>query len=294
MRIGLAPDPNPRIPRFRLPDGICDTHCHIMGPFDRFPLAEGRSYTPPETPLEAYLKLREALGIRRSVIVQPGPHGFDNRVTLDAVKRLGPDARGIAVVEPDITLGALAAMNEEGVRGVRLSTMLASGVGTGVLGRMAEKIAPFGWHILLHLKNADELVALAPVVRTLPVPVVLDHMARVTGAEGQQSPAFQALLDLLASTDNVWTKICSWYRLSKEPPPHDDMKVLAKAVMETRPDRVLWGTNWPHPILFEPPMPNDGDLMQQMFDWAGTDDLRKAVFVENAAQLYGFGPASNQ
>lgn len=288
MRVGLAPDPNPRIPDFSLPDGVCDTHCHIMGPFDRFPLAENRSYTPPETPLEAYVKLRTVLGIRRSVIVQPGPHGFDNRVTLDAVKRLGADARGIAVVEPDVTHDELAAMNKAGIRGVRLSTMLASGVSTDALGRMAKKVAPFGWHVLLHLKNADELVALAPIVRALPVPVVLDHMARVTGAEGPQSPAFQALLDLLANSDNCWTKICSWYRLSSQPPPYDDMKVLAQAVMQARHDRIIWGTNWPHPILFEPPVPNDGDLMQQMFDWAGSDALRRAVFVDNPARLYGF------
>ena len=288
MRVGLAPDPNPRIPVFSLPDGVCDTHCHVMGPFDRFPLAENRSYTPPETPLEAYVKLRTALHIRRSVIVQPGPHGFDNRVTLDAVKRLGAEARGVAVVKPDITRDELAALNDAGIRGIRLSTMLASGVSTGELGRMAEKVAPFGWHVLLHLKNADELVALAPVVRAMPVPVVLDHMARVTGAEGSQSAAFRTLLDLLANSDNCWTKICSWYRLSGQTSPYDDMKVLAQAVMQARPDRIIWGTNWPHPILFEPPMPNDGDLMQQMFAWAGTDALRKAVFVDNPARLYGF------
>lgn len=288
MRLCLGPDPNPRRPQFAVPDNVCDTHCHVMGPFDRFPLSATRSYTPPEAPLAAYEAVKAALGIRRSVVVQPGPHGFDNRVTLDAVARLAPDARGIAVVEPDISFGELEAMNEAGIRGIRLSTLLKGDVGTAGLVQMAERIAPLGWHVLLHLRDADELIALAGEIRALPVVVVIDHMARVPGAAGPKSAAFKALLDLLEKTDNCWTKICSWYRLSALGPPYDDMKALAKAVMRARPDRVIWGTNWPHPLLFDTPAPNDGDLMTLMFDWAETDAMRRAVFVDNPARLYGF------
>jgi 2-pyrone-4,6-dicarboxylate lactonase len=288
MRLCLGPDPNPRRPEFAFPDNVCDTHCHIMGPFDRFPLSETRNYTPPEAPLAAYEAVKAVLGIRRSVIVQPGPHGYDNRVTLDAVARLAPDARGIAVIPPDLDLGELEAMNAAGIRGVRLSTLVGGTSDMTNLGRKTERIAPLGWHVLLHLRDPDELIALADEIRAMPVDVVIDHMARVPGATGTQSAAFKALLDLLEKTDNCWTKICSWYRLSAQGPPYDDMKVLAQAVMQARPDRILWGTNWPHPLLFETPPPNDGDLMALLFDWAQTDAMRQAVFVDNPARLYGF------
>ncbi|MGX1099409.1 amidohydrolase family protein [Amorphus sp. MBR-141] len=288
MRPCLAPDPNPHAPRIAAPAGTCDTHCHVIGPQSRYPFSEPRSYTPPDSPVEAYRRLRETLGIARSVIVQPGAHGFDNSVTTDAIAALGDSARGIAVVSPDISEEDLADLDAKGIRGLRLSTLLSGGVGTENIVRMAEKVAPLGWHILLHLKSADELPALVPMIRNLPVDVVLDHMARVTGVEGVDSAPFQALLELLTKTDTCWTKVCSWYRLSGEAAPFDDMRVMAEAVLAARPDRVLWGTNWPHPLLFDGPMPNDGDLMDEFMGWAGTDTVRQAVLVDNPARLYGF------
>ncbi len=288
MRDCLGPDPDPRRPTLPIPENTCDTHCHVIGPVARFPFTEPRSYTPPESPFESYMALRRTLGIRRSVIVQPGAHGTDNAVTVDAVERLGGEGRGIVVVKPDVTRDEIAALNERGIRGVRLSTVLAGGLGTDHIATMADRIAPFGWQIVLHLKAADELVALAPVIRALPVDVVIDHMARVTGDEGSASKPFATLLELLAGTDHCWTKICSWYRLSGGGAPYADMRAMAEAVMAARLDRVLWGTNWPHPLLFEPPMPNDGDLMQQFLEWAGSEERRQAVLVDNPARLYGF------
>lgn len=288
MRPCLAPDPHPHPPRLRAPAGTCDTHCHVIGPQRRYPFSEPRSYTPPDAPVETYSAVRETLGIDRSVIVQPGAHGFDNTVTTDAIAVLGDSARGIAVVPPEITEAELVVLHDKGIRGLRLSTLLSGGVGTDNIARMAEKVAPLGWHILLHLKSADELPALMPMIRHLPVDVVLDHMARVTGVEGVDSPPFRALLELLTKTDSCWTKVCSWYRLSGAAAPFDDMRRMAEAVLAARPDRVLWGTNWPHPLLFDGPMPNDGDLMDQFMDWAGTDAVRQAVLVDNPARLYGF------
>lgn len=288
MRPCLAPDPHPHPPRLRAPAGTCDTHCHVIGPQRRYPFSEPRSYTPPDAPVETYSAVRETLGIDRSVIVQPGAHGFDNTVTTDAIAVLGDSARGIAVVPPEITEAELVVLHDKGIRGLRLSTLLSGGVGTDNIARMAEKVAPLGWHILLHLKSADELPALMPMIRHLPVDVVLDHMARVTGVEGVDSPPFRALLELLTKTESCWTKVCSWYRLSGAAAPFDDMRRMAEAVLAARPDRVLWGTNWPHPLLFDGPMPNDGDLMDQFMDWAGTDAVRQAVLVDNPARLYGF------
>lgn len=288
MRPCLGPDPNPRSPAIATPAGACDTHCHIIGPASRFPFAEQRSYTPPDAPIEDYIRLRDVLGIERSVIVQPGAHGVDNRVTLEAVTRLGREARGIAVVKPDIASDELAEMDAAGIRGIRLSTLLSGGLGTDKLAETADKLAPLGWHILLHLRDSSELPDLAPIIRNLPVNVVIDHMGRVTGSEGPNSAAFRCLLELLSTTDHCWTKISSWYRLSDQGWPFDDMRILADAVIEERLERIMWGTNWPHPLLFEPPMPNDGDLMEQMLLWARTAERRQAILVDNPARLYGF------
>ena len=284
MRACLGPLP-PRRPAVPLPAGAVDTHCHVIGPESRYPFAEGRTYTPPDSTVEDYRRLRETLGIARSVIVQPGAHGFDNQVTLDAVAALGDSARGVVVVPADISDSALQRMHEGGIRGLRLSSLLRGDAGLDGLPRMAERIAPMGWHILIHLKDAAELVDLAPLVRASAVPVVVDHMARSTGAAGPDSPAFRTLIDLMTMYDHVWTKICSWYRLSDRE-DHADMQVLADQVLAARPDRVLWGTNWPHPLLFDPPMPDDADLAEQFMGWVGPH--AQAVLVENPVRLYGF------
>lgn len=284
MRDCLAPLP-PRSPETVLPEGAVDTHCHIIGPVTRYPLAEGRTYTPQDAPVSSYLKLRRTLGIDRSVIVQPGAHGFDNRVTVDAVTKIGETARGIVVVPPETPLETLSEMNDNGIRGLRLSTLLRGGSSMEGLPDLARKIEPLGWHILFHLKEANELVDLAPLLRDCPVPVVLDHMARTRGSDGVDSAHFRALINLLETTDHCWTKICSWYRLSNTA-DHSDVAKLAQKVIAARPDRVLWGSNWPHPLLFEPPMPDDAELVDEFASWAGPELSR--ILVDNPVQLYGF------
>jgi predicted TIM-barrel fold metal-dependent hydrolase len=288
MATCLPPDACPAPPLFPVPAGSCDTHCHIFGPVSRFPYAEERAYTPPEASLESYLALRDTLKLSRSVIVQPAPHGFDNAVTLDAIRRIGPEARGIAVIEPSIRYSELERLHEQGIRGIRLSTLLHGNAAFDDLTWMATRIVPFDWHILLHLKSAKELTELALPIRALPVPVVLDHLGRVTGKEGPDSVAFRTLIELLTDTDHCWTKISSWYRLSSQGAPYPDMERLARTVMDVRPDRVLWGSNWPHPIISASPMPNDGDLFNQFLSWAETDERRKTILVDNPAALYGF------
>jgi predicted TIM-barrel fold metal-dependent hydrolase len=288
MSTCLPPDPVPAPPLFDVPAGSCDTHCHIMGPAARFPYAEHRSYTPADAPLENYLAMRRVLKLSRSVFVQPGPHGFDNAVTLDAIRRVGEGARGIAVVQPSIGYRELERLHEGGIRGIRLSTMLHGSAGLDDLTEMATRVFPFDWHVVVHLKSARELIDLAMPIRALPVPVVIDHLGRITGSSSLHSAAFRTLIELLTDTDHTWTKISSWYRLSSEGPPYRDMERFARAAMEARPDRILWGSNWPHPMLTEPPMPNDGDLFNQFLAWAETDQRRKAILVDNPAALYGF------
>ena len=289
MRECLPPVP-PRTPSAPLPAGATDTHCHVIGPETLYPFSSERTYTPKDAPVDSYRHLRSVLGIDRSVVVQPGAHGFDNRVTLDAIRSLGAaTARGIAVVPRSVTDKALADLDDGGIRGIRLSTLLRGEDGIGGLPELAERVAPLGWHILIHLKESSELIDLAPMLRTSPAPIVIDHMARTHASEGVGSVQFQTLLDLLADTDHCWTKICSWYRLSDDP-SYAAMESLAKAVIATRPDRILWGTNWPHPLLFDPPVPDDAYLVDQFMGWAG--DLAEQILVANPERLYGFDGAA--
>lgn len=179
-------------------------------------------------------------------------------------------------------------MNEGGIRGIRLSTMLKGAIGTDQLETMAARIKQYGWHIVIHLDKVDEIVELEPRLRQLPVDIVIDHLGRVRGGQGVEQAGFQALLSLLREADNCWAKLSSWYRLSDQGAPYGDMTPLATALIAARRDRIIWGSNWPHPILWDYPMPNDGDLLDQFMGWAGDDATRKQILVDNPATLYGF------
>jgi predicted TIM-barrel fold metal-dependent hydrolase len=283
-----GPDYETRRPKIAPPPKSCDTQAHVFGPADRFPYAEGRGYTPPDCPIESYLRMLATLGIERGVIVHGSAHGSDNRVTLDGISRAPDRLRGVAVVSPDIPDRDLAAMAQGGIRGIRLSTMLKGGFGTEHLERMADRIKGLGWHVVLHVDKAAEIAEIAPRLRRLPVDFVIDHLGRVRGKEGVGNPGFQALLALLREVDHGWAKLASWYRLSDQGAPYDDMTPMATALIAARPDRIIWGSNWPHPILWDRPMPNDGDLLDQFMGWAGDAATRRQILVDNPARLYGF------
>jgi predicted TIM-barrel fold metal-dependent hydrolase len=283
-----GPDFDIRTPKVKPPPNACDTQAHVFGPASQFPYAEGRGYTPPDCPIEAYLRLLDTLGFDRGVIVHGSAHGSDNRVTLHGIAAAPDRLRGVAVVDPAISDNELEAMALGGIRGIRLSTMLKGGFGTEHLETLADRIKGLGWHIVVHLNEVAEIVELEPRIRRLPVDVVIDHLGRVRGGDGASHPGFQALLSLLRRSDTVWAKLSSWYRLSDLGPPYDDMSPLAKALIEARTDRIIWGSNWPHPILWDHPMPNDGDLFDQFMGWAGDDATQKQILVDNPAKLYGF------
>ena len=283
-----GPDYDLRPPRIKPPAGACCTQAHVFGPADRFPYAPGRGYTPPDAPIATYLKLLNTLGLDRGVIDHGSAHGSDNTASLDGIATAPDRLRGVAVVDPDISESGLGVLNDGGMSGIRLSTMLKGAVGSDQLMPMAEKIKHLGWHIVLHVNDSREIAELEDLLRALPVPIVIDHLSRVRGGQGIDYVGFQALLKLMRETDHVWTKISSWYRLSDQGPPYDDMTPLARELIETRAERVLWGTNWPHPILWDYPMPNDTDLFDQFMDWAGDDDTRRQILVTNPETLYGF------
>jgi predicted TIM-barrel fold metal-dependent hydrolase len=281
----LAPDPHPRPPKFAMPAHACDCHAHVLGPPDKYPYVPNRSYTPPTALLEDYRALHRVLGIERAVIVQPSVHGIDNAVTLDGIAGYGPNARGVAVVDSDVSERELQRLHDGGIRGVRLNLLFGGGVGLEALEPLAQRIAPMGWHVQL-LLDARDLVALAPRLRKVSVPLVVDHMGHMKTGHGIEHPGFQALLGLVR--DGVcWVKLSGNYRISSDGPPYRDAIAFARALIEAAPQHMVWGTDWPHPALKDF-MPNDGDLLDAVDDYAPQAGLKQAILVDNPAALYGF------
>ena len=284
-----GPDPQPRKPRSAIPPGATDCHCHVFEDPQKYPLVAERSYTPPLCPLSAYLRMIDTLGIERTVQVNASTYGCDNSVTLDVIAKLGQKrARGVAGVAPDVSAMELKRLHHGGMRGVRLSTMVKGYGGPELLDAVAAKIKPFGWHVQLHVEKAAELAALETKLLDHPTPIVFDHLGRVRGSEGVNAPGFQALLRILKLRDDCWAKLSSWYRLSDSgAPTYADMQPLVQALVAARPDRVVWGSNWPHPI-WGGFMPNDGDLLDTLCDWVPDAAALKRILVTNPARLYGF------
>lgn len=284
-----GPDPHPRKPKHTIPAGVIDCHCHVFGDQSRYPLVAARSYTPPLAPLSDYLAMCEVLGIERTVQVNASVYGFDNSVTLDVIAELGQKrARGVAGLSADVSSREIDRLHHGGMRGVRLSTMVKGYGGSELLEIMARKIKPFGWHVQLHVDKAGEIAELEQRLLDHPMPIVFDHLGRGRGGEGIHAAGFQALLRIIRQRDDCWVKLSSWYRLSDSGPPHHaDMKPLVEALVAARPDRLVWGSNWPHPA-WGGPMPNDGNLLDAFCDWVGDAAVRKQILVTNPARLYGF------
>ena len=266
------------------PAGTTDTHFHIFGPTDRYPLAPGRLYNPGYSPVTEYRKMARTVGIDRTVIVQASVYGTDNRCLVDAIAEFGIDTcRGIAVIEPSIRPEQLQELHEQGVRGIRFNAITGS-TPLEWLPEIAAMIAPLGWHVQLWIK-ADRLLEIAHVVDALPVDVVLDHMAQMPVAASFDEPSVKNVLRLMES-GRCWMKLVG-YRISAESPPYRDVDRLARAVIERAPTRCLWGTDWPHIYLEGRPMPDAGVLFDNLYRWCDADTAR-AILVDNPAALYGF------
>jgi predicted TIM-barrel fold metal-dependent hydrolase len=284
----LPPDAKLRAPRRALPRGTVDCHAHIFDRFERYPLAGERKYSPPLCTREAWLALHAALGVDRGVQVHGSPYGFDNSITLDFLQQHRGRFVGVAAISPQVSEAELKRLDAGGFRAARLMDQFATGATTAMLDDIARRVAPYGWHIEINIARASDWVELEPRLRRCPVPLVFDHMGRTRGAEGVNSPGFTVIRRLLAERDDCWTKISSWYRLSDSGPPHyADMKPLVQALLADRPERCVWGTNWPHPGLTQF-MPNDTDLLDLLESWLPQDAVREPLFAINAAKLYRF------
>ena len=278
--------PSPAKPRFVPPPGAVDAHCHVFGPAARFPYAPERKYTPCDAGKDLLFKLRDHLGFSRNVIVQATCHGKDNRALVDALQAAGDLARGVATVGEDIGEDDLAALNAAGVRGVRFNFLrrLADFTPHEVLRRIADKVAPFGWHVVVYFE-APDLGELRPLFDSLPTRVVVDHMGRPDVALGVDHPQFQAFVHWMEENPAVWSKVSCPERLSLAGPPYDDVVPFQRAIVERFPDRVLWGTDWPHPNM-KTHMPDDGVLVDQIPKFAVTPDLQRRLLVDNPTRLY--------
>lgn len=294
LRVCMPPDPNPRKPGYALPPDSCDSHFHVFGPPDRFPFAATRRYTPPAAPFEHYLMMREAVGLSRGVVVQPSAHGVDNTAILDAVARSAGSLLGVANIDHTTTDEELERMQAGGIRGVRFSLMSDRPGATDNIAHAIPRIAPLGWSLDLHVEP-EHLLSQEAFIRNIPVPVVIDHLARVRPADGLGQPAMRLLLDLCRD-DRFWFKLACPDKISANPNavvgdglPFADVIPYARAVIEAAPDRIIWGTDWPHANNFAPGcIPNDGDLLDLLAEFAPVEAVRNRILVDNPARLYGF------
>ncbi len=284
----------PSRPRFRLPAGAVDAHCHVFGPGAVFPYAPERKYTPCDAPKEALFAPRDHLGFEKNVIVQATCHGTDNRALVDALRASGGRARGVATVSRDVTDAELRAMHEAGVRGTRFNFVkrLADFTPREVLAEIAARIAPLGWHVVVYFE-AQDLPELYDFFTTLPTTVVVDHMGRPDVTKAVDGPEFGLFVQMMRDHPNIWSKVSCPERLSQSGPPalngeqhaYRDVAPFARRLVETFPDRVLWGTDWPHPNL-KNHMPDDGLLVDYIPQIAPTAELQRKLLVDNPNRLY--------
>jgi 2-pyrone-4,6-dicarboxylate lactonase len=279
--------PSPSKPAFRLPPGAVDAHCHVFGPGRVFPFAAERRYTPCDAPKERLFALRDLLGFSRNVIVQGTCHGSDNRAMVDALQASSGRARGVATVERGVSDAELRDLDAAGVRGIRFNYLrrLAERPPDVVVRELAERVRRLGWHVVVYFE-APDLPEIYELLAGLPTPVVVDHMGRPDVSRPVDNPEFELFLRLLRENGHVWSKVSGAERLSVAgPDDYADVAPFSRAVVETCPDRVLWGTDWPHPNM-RSRAPDDGKLVDTIPGFAPTADLQRRLLVANPMRLY--------
>ncbi len=279
--------PHPSQPRFAPPPGAVDAHCHVFGPAASFPFAAERKYTPCDASRDQLFALRDFLGFSRNVIVQATCHGTDNRALVDALVHSAGRARGVASVARDISDAELRALHAAGVRGTRFNFVkrLVDFTPREALAEIAARIAPLGWHVVVYFE-AQDLPELWDFFTTLPTAVVVDHMGRPDVGKPVDGPEFELFVKLLREHPNIWSKVSCPERLSKSgPPDYDDVVPFARRLVEAFPERVLWGTDWPHPNM-KSHMPDDGKLVDFLPRIATTPELQQKLLVDNPLRLY--------
>lgn len=279
-----GPDPKPVKPAFTVPAGATDCHFHLFGPEQEYPYVPERGYTPPDASIADYRHVAKTLGIDRAVVVQASVHGQDNRRLLDALPRLGMPTRGVAVTPADVSDRELDEMYEQGVRALRVISVMPGGISMQALPDIARRLAPRGFHLQL-VVSPDHLIEHEAMIAALHCRVVIDHNAFVAAKDGIGNPAFQALLRLMAR-DHLWAKLTASYHCSSQP-PYTDLDAFALALIDSAPDRTVWGTDWPH-VNVKGEMPNTTLLLDRVMRWLPDEAARARLLVDNPTELFGF------
>jgi predicted TIM-barrel fold metal-dependent hydrolase len=295
---GKASQPSTAV-NFHIPSNACDCHTHIYGDPQRFPLSPARVYTPEPALPNEMAALHRALHMRRVVIVTPSVYGTDNSATLLGIKARGKNARGVAVIDETTSDGELDRMAQAGIRGIRINSATAGANDPAAVGQRfqaaAKRVAPHGWHIQIYT-NLTVISAIKDLVRNSPVPVVFDHFGGAQAAQGLDQPGFADLFKLVGE-GHAYVKISGAYRASTQSPDYRDVVPLAQTLIRANPDRILWGSDWPHPNtsragdahIVTPFLEiDDGRFLNQLAIWAPDPFVREKILVENPARLYGF------
>jgi D-galactarolactone isomerase len=273
------------LPRLKAPPGTCDTHMHFYD--QRYPRAPTAKILHGDALVPDYLVLRERLGIERTVVVQPTAYGTDNSCTLDAMAQIGSSARGIAVVDQTVTDQELERLTKLGIRGIRFFMLPGGALPWEILEMMAARVGAFGWHVQLQL-DGRTLPDRESLLQRLPGTLVIDHVGKFLEPVSVDDPAF-AVLKRLVENGRTWIKLSAPYEVSKVGPPnYDDVGALAKVLVKLAPERMVWATNWPHPMKHGADKPDDAALLDMLLDWVPDDAVRKRVLVDNPAKLYGY------
>lgn len=277
---------SPAKPLYTPPPGAVDAHCHVFGPQAQFPFSAKAKYLPEDAGPDMLFALRDHLGFARNVIVQASCHGTDNAATLDAIAKSNGKARGVAVVKPDIEADDLKALHDGGIRGVRFNFLkrLVDDAPKDKFLEIAHRIQNLGWHVVVYFE-ADILDEMIPFLEAIPTPIVIDHMGRPSMSEGPDGTEISAFKQLLRDHPNIWTKVTCPDRLSAQADPWDDFAQVVAPLVAEFPDRVLWGTDWPHPNM-QDDIPDDGHLVDMIPRIAPTPELQHKLLVANPMRLY--------
>jgi predicted TIM-barrel fold metal-dependent hydrolase len=289
LQVPFPPDPNPKTPRFRPPPGTCDTHFHIMGPPEKFPWAETRLYTPPAAPVEHYLSMAKIVGIERGVVVVPAVQGFDNSSMHDAIAKADGRLKGMVRANTKSTPAENKALHAQGVRGIRFNMrpVLAGKFDADEVKRVVSAIRDLPWCVCMHI-DADDIVENAELISSLDMPTIIDHFGQADPRKGVDQPIFRVILDLMGNK-NMWMKISGADRQLYAGCTLEQIVPMARALIAKAPDRIIWGTDWPHAYVYEAgKQVNDGDLMNWVAEYAPDEATRKKILVDNPARLFGF------
>lgn len=289
LKVPFPPDPNPKPPRFTLPPGVCDTHFHVFGPPQVFPYAESRLYTPPAAPIEHYFAMAKAIGMERGVFVAPAVHGFESDVMHDALAKAEGRLLGMIRANPNLTETDNRALHARGVRGIRFNFVrqLGGEFEAAEMQRVIARLGALPWAVDFHIE-AHLIEENTELLRRIEKNVVIDHFGLVDSRKGLDQPAFRTLLDLVA-LPHVWVKISGADRRLYAGERYDDIVAMARALIARAPDRIIWGTDWPHAYVYAAGKQiNDGDLISFLLDFAPDERSRRKILVDNPARLFGF------